>query len=69
MKDDFRKDSTTAQFDVILIMLSITTFTEFILGKIDTKGAYIQSDPIKQIIFWGLLMNGRDGFVVNFEDF
>ena len=46
-----RKDSATAQFDMIRLMLSIATLLPFRIGLIDIKGAYRQSGPIKRDIY------------------
>lgn len=51
MKDDIRKDSATAQFDVIRLMLTITTFLPMRIGVVDISGAYMQSGPIKRDIY------------------
>ena len=50
-KDSVRKDSATAQFDVIRLMLSIATLLSFDIGLIDINGAYLQSGPIKRDIY------------------
>lgn len=49
-KDSVRKDSATAQFDVIRLMMSIATLLSFYVGLIDIQGAYLQSGPIKRDI-------------------
>lgn len=51
MKDDIRKDSATAQYDAIRLLLSLTTFLSFRLGAADISGAYMQSGPIKRDIY------------------
>lgn len=51
MKDGIRKDSATAQFDVIRLMLSLATILSFNLGVVDVSGAYMQSGPIKRNIY------------------
>lgn len=50
-KDKIRKDSSTAQFDVIRILLAVCTFIDMRLAMADIKGAYLQSGPIKREIF------------------
>lgn len=39
MKDDVRKDSATAQFDIIRLLLAIVTFLPMRLGDVDVSGA------------------------------
>lgn len=51
LKDDVRKDSATAQFHVIRLLLAIATTLHFLLGVIDISGAYMQSGPIKREIY------------------
>lgn len=51
MKCDTRKESSTTQFDVVRIVLSLVTFTEFRVGIVDIKGAYLQSGPIYRKIY------------------
>lgn len=51
MKNDVRKDSSTAQFDEILLLLSLASMLHFRLGCIDIKGAYLQSGPIRRQIY------------------
>lgn len=51
MNDDVRKDSSTAQFDVIRILLSMATEVGVVLGHVDIKGAYRQSGPIQRTIY------------------
>lgn len=50
-KHDVRKDSSTAQFDVILIYLSITSRMDAVLGYVYITGSYLQSEPIKRTIY------------------
>lgn len=50
-KDDVRKDSSTAQFDVIRLLLAVTTFLGMRLAMADVKGAYLQSGPIRREIY------------------
>lgn len=49
--DDIRKDSSTAQFNVILLLLCLTTFLGFRIGLADVMGAYLQSGPIARDIY------------------
>lgn len=51
MKGDVRKDSSTAQFDIIRLMLSLVVILNFRIGVIDIKGAYLQSGAIKRRIY------------------
>lgn len=51
MKDTIRKDSATAQFDVIRLICSIASILRMRLGCIDVKGAYLQSGPITRDIY------------------
>lgn len=51
MKHQIRKDSATAQFDVIRLLLSIATILQLRLGCVDIKGVYLQSGPIQRKIF------------------
>ena len=50
-KDSVRKDSATAQFDVIRMLCSLATILNFRLGCLDIKGAYLQSGPIQRDIY------------------
>lgn len=50
-KDHIRKDSFTAQFAVIRLLLCIANFLGFRLGNADVKGAYLQSGPITRDIY------------------
>lgn len=50
-KDGIRKDSSTAQFDIIRLIASITASLNLSLASIDIKGAYLQSGPIKRDIY------------------
>lgn len=50
-KDSIRKDSATAQFDVIRLLCSIAAFLRFRLGCLDIQGAYLQSGPIRRDIY------------------
>lgn len=50
-KDSVRKDSATAQFDVIRLLCSIATILGFKLSCLDIKGAYLQSRPIQRDIY------------------
>lgn len=64
-KDQIRKDSATAQFDVIRLLLAIVTLLPMRLGVLDISGAYMQSGPIKRDLYvrppreWGC----RRGFI------
>lgn len=51
MKDYVRKDSATAQFNIIRLMLTMTTFFTMRMGVVDISGAYMQSGPIKREIY------------------
>lgn len=51
MKNNIRKDSATAQFDVIRLFCSIATILNFRLGFLDIQKAYLQSGPIQREIF------------------
>lgn len=51
MKEDVRKDSATAQFHIIRLMLSLVVVLGFRIGVIDIKGAYLQSGEIKRRIY------------------
>lgn len=51
MKTTVRKDSATAQFDEIRLLLSLASIFMFRLGCIDIKGAYLQSGPVKRCIY------------------
>lgn len=51
MKDNIRKDSATAQFDVIRLICRIASVLRLRLGCIDVKGAYLQSGPITRDIY------------------
>ena len=50
-KDNIRKDSSAAQFDVIRILLAITTFLGMRLAMADVSGAYLQSGSITRQIY------------------
>lgn len=49
-KDSIRKDSTTAQLNIIRLLLFLVTFLGFRLATADIKGTYLQSGPIKLAI-------------------
>lgn len=51
MKDDVRKDSSTAQLDVIRLALSAATGMDEVLGHVDIQGAYLQSGLIRRTIY------------------
>lgn len=50
-KDNIGKDSSTAQFDVVRIMLAVCNFIGLSLTIAEVKGAYLQSGPIQREIF------------------
>lgn len=45
------KDSATAEFAIIRLLLSMAIFLQLRLGCIDIKGVYLQSGPIKRRIY------------------
>lgn len=51
MKVEIRKDSGTAQFDEIGLLLAISTLLPMSIGVIDISGSYKQSGPIDRDIF------------------
>ena len=50
-KDSIRKDSATAQLNIIRLLLSLVTFLGFRIGTADIKGAYLQSGPFQRAIY------------------
>lgn len=50
-KGNIRNDSSSAQFYVIRMMLSLVTLLKFRIGCIDVKGAYLQSGPITRDLY------------------
>lgn len=50
MKDELRKYSATAQYDIVRLMLSIKVLLPFNLGLVFINGAYMQSGPIRRQI-------------------
>lgn len=50
-KGRIRKDSSTAQFDVVHLLITVATMLRFTLGCVDVKGAYFQSGPIMRDVF------------------
>ena len=50
-KDFIRKDSATAQLNIVRLLLSLVTFLGFRLATSDIKGAYLQSGPIRRAIY------------------
>lgn len=51
MKIEIRRDSSTAQFDVIRLLMSLAVLLRFTIGWIDIKGAFLQSGPIKRLLY------------------
>lgn len=51
LKDEVRKDSATAQFNVIRLILEIATYLQMRIGILDISGPYMQIGPIKREIF------------------
>lgn len=51
LKDVIRKDSATAQFNVIRTLLSLASLRNLRLATADIKGAFMQSGPIKRDIY------------------
>lgn len=51
MKKSVHKDSATAQFDIIRLILSLASILLFRLGCIYINSAYLQSSPIKRRIY------------------
>ena len=50
-KHNIRKDSSTAQFDIIRILFMDVSLLGFRLGMADIEGAYLQSGPIRRTIY------------------
>lgn len=50
-KDHIRKDSASAQLNIIRLVLYISTILNFRLGTADIRGAYLRSGPIQRTIF------------------
>lgn len=50
-KDEVRKDSSTAQFLIIRIVLSILAMFNFCFATIDIESAYLQGGPIQREIY------------------
>lgn len=50
-KNNKRNDSSTAQFDVIRLLLSISSISNFRMALADVKCAYLQIGPILRQIF------------------
>ena len=50
-KDEVRKESASAQFPIIRLVLSIAAFLGFTLASIDIKGAYLQGGSLGPDIF------------------
>lgn len=51
MRHTIRKDSATAQFDVIRLLLCLAAISQFRLGYIDIRDAYFPSRPIRRDSF------------------
>lgn len=51
MKDDFRIDLSTAQFNVIRLALPEARGMDAELGHVDIQGDYLKSGPIRQTIY------------------
>lgn len=51
MRHEVKRDSATAQFDAIRLLLAITTFLNMRLGVIDISGAYMKRWPIRRYIY------------------
>lgn len=51
LKDDIQKDSATAQYDSIRILIYIATFMPMRLGVVDIGGTYMRSGPITREIY------------------
>lgn len=50
-KGTIRSDSSNVQFDIMRLLLSLTTVFRFRLGCIDVKAAYLQSGPIARDLY------------------
>ena len=50
-KESLRTDSSTAQFPVIRLVLSLATILRFAVSTIDITGAYLQAGEIKREIY------------------
>lgn len=51
IKSDVRKDSATAQFDIIWLLLAIASTLPMRLGVVDMSGAYMKSGPINRDVY------------------
>lgn len=51
MKQEVRKDSATAQFDAICLMIGLKTMLVLRLVCIYIKGAYLQNGSLKRFIY------------------
>lgn len=51
LKDEVRKESATAQYNVIRLLLAISTYLPMRVGLVDISGSYIQSGPIRREAF------------------
>lgn len=50
-KDNIRKDSSTAPFVIISLMLALVKCTEDRLGLVHIEGSYLQSRPIQRKMY------------------
>ena len=50
-KDKVRKDSQTAQFPIIRLILSLCVIFRFFLATLDIKSAYLQAGPMPRTIY------------------
>lgn len=50
-KEDIGKDSSTSQLFVIRLLMSLVPFLGFKIGMADIKGAYLQSGPIRRVLY------------------
>lgn len=51
LRNGIRKDSSTGQYDVIRLLLSLATFMSMTLAVVDISGAYMESGPITREIY------------------
>ena len=58
-KDEVRKDSATAQFSIIRLLLSLAVIFQFNIASLDVKSAYLQAGEFpRDIYMYDLLNNG-----------